>query len=107
MFGKLFLAIDSAPLVLWILVNGIKSRSTMRRLPLWLVFFGLLLLGAAFVYNVLFVGLPYQDPTPALLADYQSGRERVYFLGWSGAAILVLGVIGGIARLVTRKRKGQ
>ena len=31
---------------------------------------GLLLFSAGFVYDVLFAGMPYQDPTPALEASY-------------------------------------
>ncbi len=41
-----------------------------RHAALFLFGLGLLLLASGFVYDLVFAGIPYQDPTPAMSARY-------------------------------------
>jgi hypothetical protein len=41
-----------------------------RGWPLLLIVAGLLLMVGGFVYDVMFAGIPYQDPTPEMSARY-------------------------------------
>ncbi len=57
---------------------------------------GLVFLG--FVYDVLFAGIPYQDPPPELAAQYDREAWIAGFISWLGVPLLVT---GGGALLVT------
>lgn len=55
---------------------------------------GLVFLG--FVYDVLFAGIPYQDPPPELAAEYARQARIAGFISWLGVPLLGA---GGIALL--------
>jgi hypothetical protein len=59
-----------------------------------------------FLYDVLYAGIPYPDPTPELAAKY-AWHSRIagnfYLLG---VATVGLGTIAGIVRVVVRRRCG-
>ncbi|TWT14854.1 hypothetical protein [Reyranella sp. CPCC 100927] len=57
---------------------------------------GLVFLG--FVYDVLFAGIPYQDPPPELAAEYDRQARVAELISWLGVPLLVT---GGVALLVT------
>lgn len=65
---------------------------------------GLVVLG--FVYDVLFAGIPYQDPPPELAAEYDRQARVAELISWLGVpplgagavAILVALFIGGSRR---------
>lgn len=74
-----------------------------RYLPLILIGGGVCLIIAGFIYDVLFAGIPYQDPTPemsALYAFHSRVASIIYRLG--GGAILV-GAVPGVIRLIIRR----
>lgn len=47
-----------------------QERPMKRFLPFVLIALGITIIFSGFVYDVLFAGIPYQDPTPALAASY-------------------------------------
>ena len=72
-----------------------------RYLPLTLILLGIAILFAGFIYDVLFAGIPYQDPTPALLASYEFHSHIASLIRWSGFGVSIIGVMF----MVTRRRK--
>jgi len=54
-------------------------------------------------YDVMFAGIPYQDPTPEMLARYAHHARIASMMGWCGVAVFLFGVVAGIIRRVTRK----
>lgn len=53
-------------------VNGLAKRSPRFRLriPVIVLVLGCAIVSFGFWYDVLFAGIPYQDPTPAMQAQY-------------------------------------
>ncbi len=77
-----------------------------RILPLLIIVFGFMVIFAGFLYDVLFAGIPYQDPTPALAAKYLFHSNIASIIRWSGLGIVFLGGLTGvIVWLVKRIRK--
>jgi hypothetical protein len=60
-------------------------------------------LAAGFIYDVMFAGIPYQDPTPEMSARYAHHAHIASAICWLGVAVLLFGVIAGISRLVVRR----
>jgi len=58
---------------------------------------GLVFLG--FVYDVLFAGIPYQDPPPELAARYARQAGIAGFISWLGVPPLGAGVIALLVAL--------
>lgn len=59
---------------------------------------GLILLGAAiliagFIYDALFAGIPYPDPTPALQAGYDFHSQVASLIRWSGLGLSLIGLV--------------
>jgi uncharacterized membrane protein len=59
---------------------------------------GLVLLMAGFVYDVIFAGIPYQDPTPEMAARYAHHASTANMLYWFGGLLLLIGLISVIVR---------
>jgi hypothetical protein len=76
-----------------------------RFLPLILILLGITLIFLGFVYDVLFAGIPYQDPTPALTTRYDFHSRIASIIRWSGVGICVIGGLVGLIRRL--RRKGQ
>ena len=75
-----------------------------RFLPFVLILLGIAIIFAGFVYDVLFAGIPYQDPTPAMTASYNFHAQVASIIRWSGLGICILGgVIWIIRRMVGKK----
>jgi len=68
--------------------------------PLIAVTSGITIILIGFVYDVLFAGIPYQDPTPALAARYEFHSQVASIIRWSG---LIISMIGGIAAIFRRQ----
>ncbi len=65
---------------------------------------GTLLLVAGFVYDALFAGIPYQDPTPEMTASYEHHSAIATVMYLCGALIFVAGLMAFLLRyLVGRK----
>ena len=68
-----------------------------KMLPFILIALGIIVFFAGFVYDVLYAGIPYQDPTPALAASYNFHSHIASIIRWSGMGICG---IGGAAILI-------
>jgi hypothetical protein len=76
-----------------------------RHWPLIVIISGITIIFVGFVYDVLFAGIPYQDPTPMLVARYEFHSQIASMIRWSGVSI---SMIGGMAAILRRlRRKGQ
>lgn len=73
-----------------------------RFLPLLLIVPGLCVIFVGFVYDVLFAGIPYQDPTLALSARYEFHAGVASLIGWCGLGLVVLGGVGIIVLRLIR-----
>ncbi len=56
------------------------------------IFFG------GFVYDVAFAGIPYQDPTPAMAADYAHHARVASLIRWAGLLVALAGFAAGFVR---------
>jgi hypothetical protein len=75
--------------------------------PLTLIIVGLLLVVSGLVYDVMFAGIPYQDPTPEMSARYafHSRIASIFYL--TGAGVFVTGSIAGLIRRLVRSFKSR
>lgn len=76
-----------------------------RTLPILLVATGLAILVAGFVYDVAFAGIPYQDPTPAMAADYALHARVASLIRWAGLVVALAGAAAGFARRRARRAR--
>jgi hypothetical protein len=71
----------------------------MRRFnPLFLILGCVLPLFGGFIYDILFAGIPYQDPTPELSASYALHANIASMICWFGAVVFLIGWVTGIRR---------
>ena len=83
-------------------MNNMKKIAKTMSLPV--IGFGVVLVG--FFYEVLFAGIPYQDPTPELQARYDfHGAVAGWFYKTGGIALL-LGVVA-IPFILKRTKKSK
>jgi hypothetical protein len=73
--------------------------------PLLLVAAGTALFVAGFAYDVVFAGIPYQDPTPEMAADYARHARVASLIRWAGLGLVLPGVIAGFARRIARRAR--
>jgi hypothetical protein len=74
----------------------------MRRLkPILLFLTGLLVIVGGFIYDVIFAGIPYQDPTPDMEAKYAYHARIASIFYKSG---MLVGVFGAVLALVRKIR---
>ena len=67
---------------------------------LYLISIGILLLIGGFIYDVMFAGIPYQDPTPIVQANYDRHSGIASSIMQAGTALLSLGLASLIFRRV-------
>lgn len=75
-----------------------------RSMPLVLLMPGLAVIVAGFIYDVLFAGIPYQDPTPALEASYEFHSRVASIIRWSGLGAFMIGGVLMTVRYLKRPR---
>ena len=63
---------------------------------------GLILSG--FLYDLALAGLPFQDPTPAMQADWRFHGQVAGWIRLAGAAILCAGCLWGAGRWIGGRR---
>jgi hypothetical protein len=68
--------------------------------PIGLVVSGIIVIFLGFWYDVMYAGIPYQDPTPAMLASYNFHSQIASIIRWSG---LIIGAIGGSVMIFGQK----
>lgn len=64
------------------------------RLPLALLASGILVTLAGFGYDLIFAGIPYQDPTPEMAARFRFHSRVASAIELGGLAVLLLGLLG-------------
>ena len=70
-----------------------KGQTLKRFWPYGLLLLGITIIFVGFVYDVLFAGIPYQDPTPAMVATYNFHATIASTIRWVGTGISLLGII--------------
>jgi hypothetical protein len=66
--------------------------------PLLIISCGALLFVCGLVYDMVFVNIPYQDPTAAMAARYAFHQHIATVLYWLGAVLFAFGALAGIIR---------
>jgi hypothetical protein len=84
-----------------------QERSLKRSLLFMLIALGIIIVFAGFMYDVLFAGIPYQDPTPALAASYNFHSQIASIIRWSGIGICIIGGMAMVIRWLTMKGRNQ
>jgi hypothetical protein len=74
-----------------------------RNLPLLIVGLGILLIVGGFIYDVMFAGIPYQDPTPEMSTRYAYHSRIASTICTIGGGAFLVGVIAGFAQFVIRR----
>jgi hypothetical protein len=74
-----------------------------RHLPLILIGLGVLLLISGFAYDLMFAGIPYQDPTPEMSARYAFHSRIASALYRLGGGGVLVGAVTGVFRVVARR----
>ena len=75
---------------------------TLRRAGCAGLILGLAAMVGGFCYDVMFSGIPYQDPTPELQRQYEFHSGIAFYLETAGALILAIGCLLWLAGLVCR-----
>ncbi len=75
-----------------------------RSLPTLLMTLGVLLVGCGFLYDVLYAGIPYQDPTPEMTARYNHHARVASLIYRTGGGVFLCGLLAGLVRWVARRR---
>ncbi len=70
----------------------------------WLII-GLCILLLGFGWDVLFVNLPYQDPTPAMQEQWNMDKTIASALYWAGLAVLLAAFLKTLLLRKTNKRE--
>ena len=65
---------------------------------------GLCLLLGGFVYDIVFVGIPYPDPTPEMSASYALDSHIASLIRWVGLGSIFLGCVVGVTKYIDRQR---
>ena len=73
--------------------------------PVMLIAVGFLLLLGGFIYDVMFAGIPYQDPTPELAADYARHARIASAIRRLGVGVFVFGALSGSIRWMARRMR--
>ena len=60
---------------------------------------GLFLSLAGFIYASIFAGVPYQDPTPEMAANYAFHTRTSTIILLLSLGILLVGLIGGVSKI--------
>ncbi len=76
----------------------------MKRLwPFALILLGITIVMGGFAYDVLFAGIPHQDPTPAIVAGYNFHAKVASTIRWCGMSVSAIGVVAMIVRTLLKK----
>lgn len=90
-----FLTVHSFPILI-ILYNFIDEKKVSFK---FVFIIGLIFLFTGYIYEIIFINIPYQDFTPDLFDKQICNKKILYSLYYIGVNIIVLGFI----RMLTRK----
>jgi hypothetical protein len=71
--------------------------------PLILIVVGFVLIITGFVYNIVFAGIPYQDPPPELVARYNMHATIAQTITTTGIITMLAGIVGSIVLRLLRR----
>lgn len=77
----------------------------MKLQPILIIVAGLILIFLGFVYDVVFAGIPYQDPTPEMNANYAFHSRIASVVEWAGTLLFLFGCGAGMIAILIRRRK--
>lgn len=80
-------------------VKGFKNRTLLGG--------GLLMVLLAFVYDLVFAGIPYQDAPPKLVARYAFHQGIARTAMSAGLIVVFVALVGGMIRLLSRVFLGR
>lgn len=86
---------------------AVQPSPSLRGVPKFLKTAGVVLVGlamivAGFVYDVMFAGIPFQDPTPEMQANWQFNSNIAFWTRSAGGIILCVGLL--LIPLIAHKR---
>jgi len=70
-----------------------------------LIYLGIIIILSSLLYDLLFIGIPYQDPTPEMLEHRATQYQLRNLLFWIGLTVSVIGTVGVILRKVKQRKK--
>jgi hypothetical protein len=73
-----------------------------HKIPRLLVAAGIVLFVSGFAYDILFAGIPYQDPSPQMQANYTFHARIASAIQRVGVAALLGGLATGVVRRLFR-----
>lgn len=79
----------------------------MKWLPVSVLLLGVVVILAGFAYDVIFAGIPYQDPTPELAARYALHSGIAKAIRGAGGIFFGLGLLVLLARLISSRLKRE
>lgn len=68
---------------------------------------GLVIVVTGFVYDILFAGIPYQDPTPEIQGRYEFHSSVAGVFYKTGGVVLLLGLLAIPVIWIKTGKKGQ
>ncbi len=66
---------------------------------------GILLFMMGVTYDVMFAGIPYQDPTPVMIQKFNFHKNVAGKIELMGAAIMLISLLGIIVKKVIKSNK--
>ena len=63
---------------------------------------GMAIVAAGFIYDIMFAGIPYQDPTPEMQARWEFHANIAFWIISAGGIIFCLGLM--LIPFLTRKK---
>ncbi len=76
-------------------------------IPVAVMACGVAVLFAGLVYNLVFAGIPYQDPPPELAARYAFHSRVASAIEWGGLLTAAIGFVGLFTVIVWTLLRGQ
>lgn len=64
---------------------------------------GLFLLAGGFIHDVMFAGIPYQDPTPEMSERYAYHSRVASTACLMGTGFFLIGSVAGVVRIIVRR----
>jgi hypothetical protein len=78
-----------------------------RNLPLILIAVGVSMLISGFFYDVIFAGIPYQDPTPEMSARYAFHSRVASTIYTISSGTILFGAVIRVIRVIIRRSSQQ
>ena len=83
------------------MINIIKNK----KVPFWGIISGILIIIIGFIYDLIFAGIPYQDPTPAMTQKYNFHSSVAEIIELIGLSIMMISIVGTVLRKFSRQNK--